>query len=174
MDILDDETLARHRDMGATCHRIIATLAARTREPDIRTILDAVDQALPHLHPHEARAHRQNLAGAVKTYFTRLLPPPQWRFHGAELHLGRGRIDLLWRAPHGALLIDELKTGHAGLFASSANLTQARRYLHDGRGRYGRYLSGLRLLSLSHPAQSVFLPDPYAEPTPLAATAHLI
>ena len=173
MELDDNETLARHRQMGTVCHRVVTTLVARTRTPDVPTILRAVNQALPHLQPNEGRAHKQNVAGAVRTYFTRLLPPTSWDFHGAEVHLGRGRIDLLWQGPTGRLLIDELKTGHADLFFSSSNLTQARGYLHTGRALYGPRLAGLRLLSLSHPGQSLLMPDPYTVPIPLSHTDYV-
>lgn len=168
-----DETLARHRDVGSIAHRVIATLAAQTRTPDVPAILRAVDRALPQLEPNEGRAHKQNIAGSVNTYFNRLLPPAGWDFHGAEVHLGRGRIDLLWQNPAGRLLIDEVKTGHAAFFASTDNLSQALRYVHHARQLYGARLAGLRLLCLSHPGQSLFLHHPHAAPIPLTNTRHI-
>lgn len=174
MRTYDDETLARHRDVGTLCHRVIATLAARTRTPDIPTILRTVEQALPQLEPNEGRAHKQNIAGAVRTYFTRLAPPKTWAFIGAEVHLGRGRVDLLWQGPSDRLLIDEIKTGHAAFFANSDNLAQARGYLHHGRRLYGPRLAGVRLLCLSDPGQSLFVHDTHASAVPLSHTEHLI
>lgn len=162
MVITDDETLARHHQMGAVCHRVIARIAARTRTPSPDLIRAEILGALPHLEPNEGRAHRQNITGAVNTYFGRLLPAATWSFHGAEVALGRGRLDLLWRDPHGRLLIDELKTGRAVFFDTTANLQQGRTYVTDGRRQFGARLTGLRLLCLQHPERSLYLTRPSA------------
>lgn len=160
MDAINEETLARHHEMGAVAHRVIARIAARTRTPSMDLIRAEILGALPHLEPNEGRAHRQNITGAVNTYFGRLLPPEPWKFHGAEVALGRGRLDLLWRDPHGRLLIDEIKTGRAAFFETTANLQQGRTYVADGRRQFGNRLTGLRLLCLQHPERSLYLARP--------------
>jgi hypothetical protein len=153
----DDETLARHASLGVLCHFVITTLAARTRTPDVLTIMAAVAEALPPYGQNEGRAHQQNAAGAVSTFFNRLLPPPCWHFHGAEVSLGRGRVDLLWQDRDGRLLLDELKTGRPELLATTSNQEQVARYLRDGTHIFGDALVGIRLVCTSNPRRSQFL-----------------
>lgn len=166
-----DETLARHREMGAAAHRVIATLAAATTAPNYAQIKDAVSGALPHLGEMEARAHRQNLVGQAVTYFGRLGPGPGWSFHGAEVRLGVGRVDLLWRTEDGRLLVDEVKTGHRAFFGTAIQLEQGRLYLRQCRRLYGPSVTGLRLLCLSSPRHSLFLADPTEDYVPLPLPA---
>lgn len=162
-----DETLARHRDMGAAAHRVIASLAAATTAPNYVQIKDAVARALPHLGENEARAHRQNLIGQAVTYFQRLTPGTGWSFHGSEVHLGVGRVDLLWRADDGRLLVDEIKTGHRAFFGIATHLSQGRHYLRECRRLYGPRVNGLRLLCISSPRHSLYLADPTGDYVPL-------
>lgn len=171
MEPLDDKYLARPNDMTGVCQQVIAHLAVRTANPDARTILTAVDRALPHLGHNEGRAHRQNIAGGVRTYFDRLLPAGDWRFYGHDVHLGRRRVELLWRDSAGRLLIDEVKTGHHAFFATSPNFAHGRRLVHQARDLYGPGLLGLRLLCLSNPRGSLFFRDGYAPPSLLGDAA---
>lgn len=148
---------ARHRNTAAVCHRVIATLAARTHTPDIHMILAAVDDALPHLLPNEGRAYRQNAAGAVRTYFAHLVPEQSWTFHGAEAQLREEDADLLWLGPDGSLLMDQVTTGASPLFPTTSTLVHARRQLAQNRRVFGPRLRGLRLLCLSDARRSLFL-----------------
>lgn len=152
-----DETKARPALVGSLTHQVVAHLVSQSLAPDVTTIRWAVRDVFPHLGENEGRAHKQNIAGQVRTYFTQLLPPSDFRFVGSEMHLGHGRIDLLWQNDDGTLLIDEIKTGYGFLLASTPNLQQAQRYLHDGLAAYGRALAGVRLLSTDIPHMSLFL-----------------
>lgn len=163
----NDPTLARHELIGTRVHDVIASLARTTRTPQIHEILSAAERALPHLEPNEGRAHKQNIAGLTASYFRRLVPDPEWRFAGAEKHLGIGRIDLLWEHTSGELLIDELKAGQASFFGTSAHHAQARRYLVGGRTAYGSRLRAVRLLCLTDPSRSLVFDDPAGPPQPL-------
>lgn len=162
-----DETLARHLDMGAATHRVIASLAVAATAPNYAQIKDAVSRALPHLSENEARAHRQNLIGQAVTYFQRLIPGTGWSFHGSEVHLGVGRVDLLWRANTGHLLVDELKTGHRAFFGTATHMSQGRHYLRECRRLHGPSVTGLRLLCISSPRHSLYLADPTGDYVPL-------
>ncbi|MGZ6771748.1 MAG: PD-(D/E)XK nuclease family protein, partial [Mycobacteriaceae bacterium] len=151
-----DETKARPELVGSLTHQVIAHLAARTLSPDVETIRRSVREAFPHLGENEGRAHKQNIAGRVRTYFTQLLPPTDFSYVGSELHLGQGRVDLLWRNGSGTLLIDEVKTGLGFLLDCTPNRQQAQRYLADGLAAHGPALAGVRLLSTDMPAKSLF------------------
>jgi hypothetical protein len=163
----DTETMARHRDVGAACHRIIANLAQRSHNPSLEQIKQEVRRHLRHLAENEGRAHRQNLTGLTDTYFRELAPGQQWRFHGSEVHLGNGRVDLLWKAADGRLMVDELKTGHWTFFGTREHHEQARRYLHDTRDLFGPHVVGLRLLCLTRPRNSLYLTNPLGQFGPL-------
>ena len=152
-----DETKARPELVGAQVHAVIAHLAAHTTTPEVAAIRHAVARSFPHLGRNEGRAHKQNIAAQVRTYFTQLLPPTDYRFAGSEVHLGQGRIDLLWRHADDTMLIDEIKTGYGFLLANTRTLTQAHRYLTEGLTVYGRALAGLRLVSTYEPRASLFL-----------------
>lgn len=158
--MFDDEELARADSVGRAIHETIARLAVRTLVPTTSEILDAVAMALHAYRPIEARAHRQKIAAHVHTYFRRLLPPEQWRFVGAEMQLGAGRVDLLWQNRDGGLLIDELKTGNARQLDTRRTREQVAAYLDCALSIWPDVLSGLRLLSTSEPSRSLFIsPD---------------
>ncbi len=168
----DTASLDPHRHAGSLCHRVITTLAATGTSPSLAAVIDAVEAAIPHLERTAARARKQNAAGAVWAYFTRLLPPSTWSYAGSDVHLGTEKVDLLWRDPHGRLLIDELSTAHAHLFASTTTLTQAHSALSQGRQIFGPRLIGARLLNLAHPAQSLYITSTDGQPQLLRDTPY--
>lgn len=160
-----DEELARPREIGRITHEVIATLAPRTFTPTLDDIQRAVTTALPGYAPIEARAHRQNIAAGVFAYFRFLLPPASWSFAGAEVSLGLGRIDLLWRDAGGRHLIDEVKTGSSRQLQLTRTHRQIETYLADARLDFGDDLVGARLLSTTDPGQSQFVhPDGRRQP----------
>lgn len=170
--MFDDEELARTDMVGRVIHDTIARLAVRTLTPTTSEVLDVVAVALHGYRPVEARAHRQKIAAHVSTYFRRLLPPDQWRFVGAEMQLGPGRVDLLWQDRDGALLIDELKTGNVRQLQTRRTREQAAAYLDCAHSIWPDLLSGLRLLSTSEPASSLFI-SPDGSATQISTTPHL-
>jgi hypothetical protein len=164
-----DEELARTDMVGRAIHDTIARLAVHTLAPTTSEILDAVAAELRPYRPIEARAHRQKIAAHVHTYFQRLLPSAQWRFVGAEIQLGPGRVDLLWQNRDGALLIDELKTGNARQLQTRRTREQVAAYLDCAHSIWPDRLSGLRLLSTSEPTRSLFI-SPDGSATQLSTT----
>ena len=156
--MFDDEELARTDMVGRIIHDIIASFAARGRAvPSATELIAAATRGLAGVGLNEARAHRQNIAGAVAVYFRRLLPPAGWAFRGSELHLGGGRVDLVWAGPGGQILLDEIKTGHPRQLDTSRTREQVHGYVATARRVWPDQLCGLRLLSTAEPSRSVFI-----------------
>ncbi|GAA1243223.1 hypothetical protein FB474_2380 [Oryzihumus leptocrescens] len=173
----EDEALARFALVGFLTHHVIATVLHRRLGCPAATIEVTVAEVLADaqrlLQPPtvEARAHRQVLCAAVLTYFRGLLPPPSWSVLAAEPLVGRARPDVLWRAPSGQILIDEIKTGRLGTTLAGTT-EQALRYLDAGTAAYGPALLGVRVLATAEPATSWMLMSDRTR-RPLAATRYL-
>jgi hypothetical protein len=171
MFTLDDEELQRAGLVGVLAHQCIAELAGTADRPTPRAITAVVDRSLSVFRPIEARAHRQNLAGAIGAYFWHLMLPTSWSFLGSEVHVGGGRVDLLWR--HGSsVLVDEVKTGSARQMRLARTSTQIDQYLSTGSEVWGEQFLGVRLLCLSDPGQSLFI-HPNAANQPLHTTLYV-
>jgi hypothetical protein len=168
---LDDEELQRAGQVGVLAHHCIAMLASKADHPTHRTITAVVDQALSSFRPIEARAHRQNLSGAIGAYFWHLALPTHWTFRGNEVDVGGSRVDLLWQH-NGEVLVDEIKTGSARQMRLTSTSTQIQQYLTTGRAVWGGDFRGIRLLCLSDPDQSLFI-DPHATQQPLRTTPYV-
>jgi hypothetical protein len=110
---------------------------------------------------------RQRTACAVASYFVRF-HRPNWRFAGAEVALGTGRVDLVWELPEQRVLVDELKLGSLGeAIEDAATLAQIDRYRQAGRERWAERFAGVRLLPLTSPGRALFFP-PAGVRVPLA------
>lgn len=160
MFMSDDPTLARSASIGTLTHCGIGRLAPVTRVPssaEIRATARDLTKGLPRI---EARAHTQKVIAGVSSYFWHLLPDPTWMFYGSEVHLGTGRVDLLWRDFVGRVLIDEVKTGHPRTLLALDTHRQVENYRRLGLTLWGPVFAGIRLLSTSVPSRSVFIaPD---------------
>ena len=167
-----DETLARYKDVAVLSRRVITTLAAHTRTPDVRLIIQSVAEALPRFGPMEARAHQQNAAGNVAAFFTHLLPPAEWAFHGHTHHLGIGQMELLWKHADGRVLLDELHTGRPALLNTTVVHDRALELLAHGRHVFAAQLAGVRLLCTSNPRSSLLF-SPIAPTAALHTTAYV-
>jgi hypothetical protein len=154
-----DEELARSNDVGRLIHQAIAELATETSYDGFgpATFTAAASRQLGGFRPIEARAHRQNVAAGIAVYFGWLRLPSPWAFVGAELQLGGGRTDLLWRHDDGRLLVDEIKTGNPRRLLLRATREQVERYLALGRQQWGPRFVGVRLLSTADPVTSLFV-----------------
>jgi hypothetical protein len=117
----------------------------------VHELLAAVTEAVPNLTENQGRAYKQNTAGHVNSYFTRLLPPHGWRFIGAKVALTTDRADLLWEHPTGRVLADELYTGRGELIASTPIQIRGQDALHRAAAVFGPRLAGLRLLATGKP-----------------------
>jgi hypothetical protein len=167
-----DEELARSRTIGVLAHQAIAQVAAVTLAPTARVLQEAADAALRGFRPIEARAHRQNIAAICGSYFWHLAPPRGWAFAGTELHVGVGRVDLVWRDPLDSLLVDELKTGSPRQLGLPDVRLQADRYRQQARRLWPTRFVGLRLLSTSEPRRSLFI-QPAGGVSPLHTTPYV-
>lgn len=167
-----DDTLARSREIGTLAHRAVANLAAVTLNPWPEQIKSEIDCCLSKFRPIERRAHRQNLTGAVCAYFWHLLPPTGWLFRGSEVHLGQGRVDLLWQDAEDQWLVDELKVGQGSGLRTTAVRHQVQSYITAGASTWGDSFVGVRLLTTGDPSASVFAAS--GKPwVPLHSTTHV-
>lgn len=156
----NDVELARASMVGSLIHEAIGLLAAETLRPTVAQILGAANASVDQFPQIEGRAHRQNIAAGTASYFSRLLPPPSWIFHGTEVHLGHGRLDLLWTDFEDRILIDEVKTGHSRALHLRGTRQQVDGYRACAVDTWGDQFLGVRLLSTADPYASLFInPD---------------
>lgn len=151
-----EETMARSMTVGTLTHQAIARIAAMTLQPSQDLITKEANAELTAFRPIEMRAHRQNIAGAVSAYFWHLLPPPHWLFMGSEVHLGLGRIDLLWLHSDGWWLVDEVKVGHGTGLGTRETTEQVDKYSAAGTDMWGNDFAGVRVLTTGDPSRSIF------------------
>lgn len=170
MNITYDETMARAPQVGALIHEAIGLLAAESMNPSPARILRVADACVDRFPQIEGRAHRQNIAAGAAAYFAHLLPPASWLFHGTELHLGHGRLDLVWTNARDEILIDEAKTGHSRTLHLQRTRDQVETYRACAVDTWGSAFLGVRLLSTSDPYASVFIAADGSE-LPLFATS---
>ncbi len=168
----DDEELARSSQVGVAVHATIGTLAATTRTPTTEQLQAAANRALGAFAPIEVRAHKQNTAALSGCYFWHLLPPDTFAFAGAELDLGAGRVDLVWRDGDDRLLVDEIKAGSARELGLARTATQIARYLDCATRLWADQFLGIRLLCLADPHRSVLV-RPDGTRTPLSQSDYV-
>jgi hypothetical protein len=152
-----DEEMSRAPQVGALIHTAIGRIAAETLQPTAERMHTVANSMLDQFPQIEGRAHRQNIVAGIAAYFRCLLPPPEWAFHGAEVHLGEGRIDLLWSNFSDEILIDEVKTGNIRTLDLLSTKDQLERYLQCAHTVWADSFVGIRLLSTSDPRASVFV-----------------
>lgn len=101
---------------------------------------------------------RQAVIGAVGSYFSRFYRA-EWKFLGAEVNLGTGRVDLVWETPDDLVVIDELKlAAFADMVDDPKTVAQAERYVDAGVAWWGELFAGVRLLPLLSPARAMWYP----------------
>jgi hypothetical protein len=152
-----DEEMSRAPQIGALIHTAIGLIAAETLRPTAEQMHMVANSMLDEFPKIEGRAHRQNIVAGIAAYFRCLLPPPEWAFHGPEVHLGEGRVDLLWSNFNDEILIDEVKTGNIRTLDRFITKDQLERYLQCANTVWGDSFVGIRLLSTSDPNASVFV-----------------
>lgn len=165
-------------EVGQRVHRLLARYAAAGERPSVERVFadaGALVRAWPFdrtFNPGPQRVTCLTVIGIT------LLPPPTWRFLGAEVELGGGFADLVWESadgcagiPAGQVVGDEVKVaGHSGQLEDNRTMTQIRRQLVGGPERYGHRFAGTRLLGLSGPLRSLF----YAAGEPLSERRRLV
>lgn len=148
----------RDREIGRRAHALIARFCQAGVAPEATQVWVAASQlfaAAPVVLNHGSR---QRAACAVSVYFLRFFRP-NWGFCGAEVELGSGRADLVWRTPAGLWVIDEVKTGSLGeVVEDRRTLAQVSRYRQAGLGLWGERFAGVRLLPLTSPGRARFHP----------------
>lgn len=167
-----DEERARNKETGSIAHRLIGKIAATTLHPTIVEVKSAVDEETSQFSPIEARAHRQNLRGLVHQYFWNCLPPAEFMLGATESQLDGGRIDITWFDHTERLLDDEVKAGNPRTLQLSSTAAQVQRYLTARERIWGDRYVGLRLISLTEPAASLFC-APGRRPILLTHTAYM-
>lgn len=170
MNLAHDETFARAPQVGTLIHETIGLIATETLTPTPSRIMALADACVDQFPRIEGRAHRQNIAAGASAYFSHLLPPALWMFHGTEIHLGHGRLDLVWSNFRDEILIDEAKTGHSRSLRLQSTREQVEAYRACAVGTWGPAFVGVRLLSTSDPYASLFIAANGTE-VPLFATS---
>lgn len=147
--------------VGDRTHRTIGLLLAQQPLPEgrierVSLVMATVQQVLA-AHPvghSRSRAANVEVGTLAACYVHRFLLDGQWQFKGAEVPLGSGRVDLLFRhALTGQWLVDEIKTNRTR--AQETELRpQIDRYVAAGQRKWGDAFRGVRLCALSQPRSS--------------------
>ena len=160
---------ARDSRVGVLVHRVIGEVADATRAMPLADAVRLVGEAAERLVPVQrgATRTRQQVASHAARYVTQFLPGPASEFLGAEVSVGRGRVDLAWSHPVHGVWFDEIKTWrHAGMAWDGATHDQIGRYVEAGRAMFGDQFAGVRLIVTGHSQDSVHI-DALGEVTPL-------
>lgn len=157
MHVTHDQTLARAPQVGALVHEAIGLIAATTLSPAPSRILEVAGSFVGRFPAMEGRAHRQNIAAGASSYFSHLLPPACWLFHGTEVHLGHGRLDLVWTDFDDRILVDEVKSGGSRSLRLAQTRGQVEAYRACAVDTWGDRFVGVRMLSTADPHASVLV-----------------
>jgi hypothetical protein len=152
------EMAERDREIGRRAHALVASFCRAGVRPEPTQIWVATARLFAAAPMTLNHGSRQRTACAVAAYFVRFLRP-NWRFLGAEVSLGTGRVDLVWELVGERRVIDEVKLGSLGeAIEDKATLAQVDRYRQVGTERWGAQFAGVRLLPLASPGRALFFP----------------
>jgi len=165
----------RTRDsrIGVLVHRVIGDVADAARSMPLAEAVRLVHEVTERLVPAERGVTRTRvLVGShAARYVSLFLPGPGCEFLGAEVTVGRGRVDLAWSHPTHGVWFDEVKTWrHAGRGWDGATHDQIDRYVEAGRDLFGDRFVGVRLIVTGHSQDSVHI-DAQGEVTALLRSA---
>lgn len=153
-------------EVSSRVHTLVGYFARRNRWPDPEDILAATRPLLQAAPLGKTwRSGRRRVAMATATYLTRLAPPADWTFLGAEQRLVRGgrasRLDLVWASPAEEVLVHELKVTTDPWPALPADtLEQVVRYSETSLDSFGERFVGVSAVHILHPTSSFHLhPD---------------
>jgi hypothetical protein len=142
--------------IGQRVHAIVAAFLRAGEVPEPRAVWVATGRIFAASPLPQNQAARQRAACAAGAYFS-IFHRPDWEFVGAEVDLGTGRVDLVWRTGSGLVVIDEVKmAGHADMVDDPATVAQVDRYLEAGRLQFGDRFAGVRLLPLAAPGRALW------------------
>ncbi len=167
---LHERRANRATTAGIAAHAVVAEALSAGTVPSGTQLLKMARRHLVDVPGPARLGLAQQVATCVSRYLRFERPPGPWRFIGAEIRLGSGRVDLVWAAPDGRVLIDELKTG-SGFILTSSVTQQLVRYAADGRDVYGHAFAGVRCVLPFAPDRSLFV-DASGRCTPLAHTVY--
>ncbi len=144
------------REIGRRVHALIAAMVPEGR-PGSRQIwlaTAAMFKAKPMAHNGSCR---QRAATGLGVYFGDYYRP-EWDFIGAEVDLGTGRVDLVWRtSTDDRIVIDEVKmAGSADVVDDQGTVAQVERYNAAAVGLFGDRFAGVRLLPLAAPGRGLW------------------
>ncbi|MCB0909138.1 MAG: hypothetical protein KDB63_18685, partial [Nocardioidaceae bacterium] len=149
----------RDKRIGQRVHALVAAFLRDGEVPEPRRVWVAAGQLFAASPLPQNQGARQRAACAVGAYFS-VFHRPAWGFVGAEVDLGTGRVDLVWRTPSGAVVIDEVKmAGHADMVDDPATVAQVARYVEAGQHHFGKEFAGVRLLPLAAPGRALWCPQ---------------
>jgi hypothetical protein len=155
-------------------HDVIATVVSGPEGVSLTRIRRAAAPHLSGLAPTYRRMVSVRIVSAAAVYFSVFDPRPELRALGVEVFVADVRIDVLWITRDGRIVADEVKTGARVAAADPAVREQVRTQLDALRGTFGRQSAGVRLIDLTHPAQSVHVAlgqrDLAIPPTPRSLT----
>jgi len=101
---------------------------------------------------------KQRLITSVATYFRFFLPEESWSVAGCELRCGACRFDVVWNAPTGEIMVDEIKASRLQTRPERLAVEeQLERELAAGFGEWGSRFAGIRLIWLGAPLHSVLV-----------------
>lgn len=141
---------------------LLAEAAADGAEPRALDIQRAAAAALGTVPVHGwTGEQRHALGGYLGVFLWRAYPPAPWRLAAVEPSYCGGAADLLWAHPDGRRLVDEIKIDSLPVTQGGHRrkvLQQIERHTAYGIAEFGDHYLGLRLLTLSTPRRSLFVP----------------
>lgn len=173
-------TGAHPGDVGTLTHALVATHAdlAAWISPDRlgQLLTTAANDAVTAATTNQRQVLVASAVGYARRYLQAMAPADPWTLVGAEVPLGDGVADVVWRhTVHGWHLVDELKTTRVIRTQLDRSwVDQCRAYAGAATAEYGPSTIGVRLLPLATPALTVLVrttgrPQPIF-PTPEAPT----
>lgn len=158
----------RDAQIGRRVHAVVAGFCRAGLVPEPTRVWVTVCKVFAARPVPQNSGAKQRAACAVSVYFSTFYRP-SWRFSGAEVSLGTGRIDLVWLTPTGLVVIDELKAGGLGEVVDDPDtLAQVANYCEAGARQWEGRFAGVRLLPLAAPGLAMWSPAGGASRTSLS------
>lgn len=143
--------MAVQKEAGSRVHLLIATAVEAGGDLDMVVLTKAMWKLAP-VGGTIRSGVRVSCASKASMYLSRIRPGADWELVGAEVPVGRGVADLVWRhTASGDVFIEEIKSGGARI--GDAKVTdQVIRLYAGGVDKWGSSFIGVRLVALTAPA----------------------
>lgn len=139
------------KEAGTRVHLLIATAVAHDGDLDMTELTKAMWKLAP-VGGTIRSGVRVSCASKASMYLNRIRPGAGWELVGAEVPVGRGVADIVWRdAGTGDVFVEEIKSGAARIGDLKVTDQVTRLYV-GGLERWGSSFVGVRLVSLTAPA----------------------